>query len=120
MLVKVFRDRLETIACTVFLSAVPVSANSGVPKIIKIYNCLFYLFISRSYHLSINYQFSIKMAMRENIVYMIQRNNVVKGPWRKQIKGPYCSDFLVSAKGRGFSFSYNRGYNCGYNRAGGG
>ena len=42
------------------------------------------------------------MAMTENIVYMIQRNNVVKDPWRKQIKGPYCSDFLVSAAGRGF------------------
>ena len=28
-------------------------------------------------------------------------NNVVKGPWRKQIKGPYFSDFLVSAWGRG-------------------
>ena len=41
------------------------------------------------------------MVMTENVVDMIQCNNVVKDPWRKQIKGLYCSEFLVSAKGRG-------------------
>ncbi len=47
---------------------------------------------------------------------------MVKGPWRKQskqIKGPYLSNFLVSAGRGGRGAGYNCGHNCGYNRAGG-
>ena len=37
-----------------------------------------------------------------------RRNTVIKRPRRKQIRGPYFSDF--------FSVSYNYGYNCSYKK----